>query len=231
MKSTLPFAGLLALLSVVSSTPAEHIPGHSDGDPTFPVPMPDPGTFSGGIIFMTSLGPPGGSEITHATYDITWVSDGSTPASDLGIEITVHLETGPAELLISGADLGFGSGPGTFHGKFETDAFNGVAVTGFFPPYSIVNLNIGGYSGGQTVGYFEPSYVTFDVNTPGGGPTGDINDDGVVNGLDLGILLANWSIPPGASGCGGAAPCESDLNGDGVVDGLDLGLLLANWTI
>ena len=62
--------------------------------------------------------------------------------------------------------------------------------------------------------------------------TGDLNGDGVVNGLDLGILLANWSIPPGTPGCGGApGGCPADLNGDGVVDGLDLGILLASWTL
>jgi hypothetical protein len=60
---------------------------------------------------------------------------------------------------------------------------------------------------------------------------GDLNGDTVVNGLDLGILLINWSIPPGAPGCGGAKSCPSDLNGDGQVNGLDLGILLGNWTI
>ena len=47
----------------------------------------------------------------------------------------------------------------------------------------------------------------------------DLNCDGVVNGADLGILLAAW----GTSGPG-------DLNGDGIVDGADLGLLLTAWT-
>jgi hypothetical protein len=60
---------------------------------------------------------------------------------------------------------------------------------------------------------------------------GDLNHDGLVNGLDLGILLINWSIPPGAPGCGGTLPCESDLNADGQVNGLDLGILLGNWTL
>jgi hypothetical protein len=60
---------------------------------------------------------------------------------------------------------------------------------------------------------------------------GDLNGDGVVNGLDLGALLANWSIPAGSPACGGEVPCSADLNGDGVIDGLDLGLLLAHWTI
>ena len=62
-------------------------------------------------------------------------------------------------------------------------------------------------------------------------PPADINEDGTVDGLDLGVLLANWSIPAGSPGCGGAAPCASDLNADGVVDGLDLGVLLAGWTL
>ena len=49
----------------------------------------------------------------------------------------------------------------------------------------------------------------------------DINDDGVVNGADLGLLLSAWGpCPP---------PCPADINGDGVVNGADLGLLLASW--
>jgi hypothetical protein len=57
----------------------------------------------------------------------------------------------------------------------------------------------------------------------------DLNGDTLVNGLDLGILLINWSIPPGTPGCGGATPCPADLNGNGFVDGLDLGILLGQW--
>ncbi|HMN96293.1 MAG TPA: hypothetical protein PKC90_07415 [Phycisphaerales bacterium] len=47
----------------------------------------------------------------------------------------------------------------------------------------------------------------------------DLNDDGVVDGADLGILLGNW----GGGGVG-------DLNGDGIVDGADLGILLSSWS-
>lgn len=46
----------------------------------------------------------------------------------------------------------------------------------------------------------------------------DLNNDGVVNGADLGLLLGNW----GNSGTG-------DINGSGTVDGADLGVLLGNW--
>ncbi|MCA9285405.1 MAG: DNRLRE domain-containing protein [Phycisphaerales bacterium] len=47
----------------------------------------------------------------------------------------------------------------------------------------------------------------------------DLNNDGVVDGADLGLLLAAWNTPgPG------------DLDNNGVVDGADLGLLLAAWS-
>ena len=48
--------------------------------------------------------------------------------------------------------------------------------------------------------------------------TGDINEDGIVNGLDLAILLSSW----GTSN-------ESDLNEDGIVNGQDLSILLSRW--
>jgi hypothetical protein len=47
----------------------------------------------------------------------------------------------------------------------------------------------------------------------------DLNDDGTVDGVDLGLLLALW----------GDAGGPADLNVDGVVDGSDLGLILAAW--
>jgi hypothetical protein len=56
--------------------------------------------------------------------------------------------------------------------------------------------------------------------TVGGGQTGDLDGDGVVNGADLGLLLAAWGVAPGS---------PADLDGDGVVNGADLGLLLSNW--
>jgi hypothetical protein len=51
------------------------------------------------------------------------------------------------------------------------------------------------------------------------GSPADLNGDGVVNGADLGAMLASWGQP-------GAA----DLDGSGTVDGADLGALLAAWT-
>ena len=59
------------------------------------------------------------------------------------------------------------------------------------------------------------SYV--EGGTPGN--PADLDGNGVVNGADLGFMLAAW----GQSG-------PADLDGNGVVNGADLGLLLAAWT-
>lgn len=59
------------------------------------------------------------------------------------------------------------------------------------------------------------SLFGFDCDAP---RPADLNNDGVVNGSDLTIMLAQW----GATG-------SADLNGDGVVGGTDLTVLLADW--
>lgn len=48
----------------------------------------------------------------------------------------------------------------------------------------------------------------------------DLNDDGLVNGADLAILLVGWGEDQGFG---------ADLTGDGLVNGSDLALLLINW--
>jgi hypothetical protein len=64
------------------------------------------------------------------------------------------------------------------------------------------------------------------VNGSGAGCTAncpaDLNVDGVVNGDDLGILLAGWGQCTSSN-------CIADLNDDGVVNGDDLGILLGAW--
>jgi hypothetical protein len=52
---------------------------------------------------------------------------------------------------------------------------------------------------------------------------GDLNGDGCVNQVDLGILLADYSCTAGVCNCVG------DVNGDGKTDQSDLGDLLANY--
>ena len=50
---------------------------------------------------------------------------------------------------------------------------------------------------------------------------GDINDDGVVDAADLGLLIGSWGA------CSGS--CDADLNDNGVVDAADLGFLIGAW--
>jgi hypothetical protein len=53
---------------------------------------------------------------------------------------------------------------------------------------------------------------------------GDVYVDGIINGGDLGVLLAYWGPTTSA-----AASIACDLNVDGLVNGSDLGILLASW--
>jgi polyhydroxybutyrate depolymerase len=59
----------------------------------------------------------------------------------------------------------------------------------------------------------------FSLMTPDDSHPADLNQDGIVNGADLGLMLANWD------GVG-----AGDLDNSGTVDGADLGLLLAAWS-
>jgi hypothetical protein len=75
---------------------------------------------------------------------------------------------------------------------------------------------IGGYSATT-----QPTSGALVIDGPPQVPAcpGDLDDDGSVNGVDLGIILGNWDT---------ANPI-SDLNGDGATNGLDLGILLGGW--
>ena len=54
---------------------------------------------------------------------------------------------------------------------------------------------------------------------------GDLNFDGVVNGLDLSLISSDW----GKAGSG-ASNLSGDANHDGAVNGLDLALVVNNWS-
>lgn len=51
---------------------------------------------------------------------------------------------------------------------------------------------------------------------------GDVNADGVIDALDLSLVLTNWNKS-------GQTRAQGDLNGDGLVDALDLSTILSNW--
>jgi hypothetical protein len=60
------------------------------------------------------------------------------------------------------------------------------------------------------------------IVVPGDPPcVADLFIDGVVNGADLGVVLAGWGPCP--------ASCPADINGDGIVNAFDLSFILAGW--
>ena len=50
-------------------------------------------------------------------------------------------------------------------------------------------------------------------------PTGDLNNDGIVDAIDLSIFVSRW----------GSNDPDADLNNDGIVDAADLSILVSNW--
>ena len=49
----------------------------------------------------------------------------------------------------------------------------------------------------------------------------DVNEDGIVNSADLGLVIGAWGV------CDG---CREDISGDGFVNAIDIGLLIAGWS-
>ena len=50
----------LAVSGLPRGVRADHIPNHDNDDPIFPVPIPGQEFFSGGILFVTAIGPQAG---------------------------------------------------------------------------------------------------------------------------------------------------------------------------
>ncbi len=74
---------------------------------------------------------------------------------------------------------------------------------------------------GGTVPIPEFYVDNFRFTTTDATESADLNSDGFVDGLDLGILLGNFEQ--------GAPPSGGELDGSAPVDGLDLGILLGAW--
>ncbi len=67
-----------------------------------------------------------------------------------------------------------------------------------------------------------PSPVTSPTPTPGP-PQGDINEDGLVDSVDMNLVLDVWGeVAPGNE--------NKDLNSDGWVNSLDAGVVIKDWT-
>ncbi len=120
----------------------------------------------------------------------------------------VQIPAGPFSL-VSGTATGIGATPATVRVRFDP---TGLAPGAYSAQVTIQTKdeNIPGATTSSIV-------ASFQATVESGRPE-DLNNDGVVDGADLGLLLAAW-------GGTGAA----DINGDGHADGADLGMLLAAW--
>ncbi|MCA9284616.1 MAG: proprotein convertase P-domain-containing protein [Phycisphaerales bacterium] len=79
---------------------------------------------------------------------------------------------------------------------------------------------INDYDTVASIGFPDDNWALTLLGVLGGGGTcvGDLNDDGAVDGSDLGVLLGQWG-----------GPGSADFDNSGTVDGADLGTLLAAW--
>lgn len=121
---SLPFLAV-SLLALVSNADA-HDPTATQ---TFVSPLPTM-PLDSSILFVTLVGPEVGLSVVHATLDVAWESDGTFPASDLLLHYELSIDNSIADLVVTGADLGWGSGEGTFTATLETEILNGQTVQG-----------------------------------------------------------------------------------------------------
>jgi hypothetical protein len=72
----------------------------------------------------------------------------------------------------------------------------------------------------------DPTFQSSDVgfrlaSFPTASLPGDVNFDGVVNGLDISVIASNWLLSEFAA--------KGDANHDGLVNGLDISLIASHW--
>lgn len=190
---------------------------HAHAGPNMPTTLvyelPDADLSFFGTEFVDTFAAPTVANIIDARLILQYTTGPNLDAEDIVIEITAPNGT---VWLNTGADLGF-FGMGTFITGISSSVFDGVYDVPASDAFFTVRLRTSP-AGMPLDGQFTDSSVDIDVQPA---QAADLNDDGVVNGKDLAMLLANWGECVG--------PCRPDLNLDGFVNGADLALLLAVW--
>ena len=204
------------------------------GDTTCP--LPSNNTCAGAIMITESVTAFDSSDASTSDFVYDWASCSGSYPGDMGKDVWYHFT--PTEDGVATVTTCDGGSYDTTIAVLEGEACESLLMAacngdgsggkGCQSYYSQVDLNvtagtlywvaIGGYSsGGSGPGTITITGVGIDDGSGGDCP-GDTNDDGVIDGADLGALLAAW---------GGCAGCASDINEDGQVNGADMGLMLA----
>jgi hypothetical protein len=147
----------LAIGAMTGPAAAHDIPGSTPFTITLPSDV-----FTGEVLFITYIGPPVGQGVWHADADFTWISlPGGTPASNISVSVEVAVDGAFQEWTVTGSDLGWTSGPGTFSGQADTDSLNGLVTASGPMGGSIMHVFIAQSNGdGITGGHFADSTIT-----------------------------------------------------------------------
>ena len=157
--------------------------------------------FSGVILFANPIE-------THVTMvDCLIEENTASPGGTSGIYVAL------AKLTLDGCTV--------INNATDSSGLTGIRNEGSIPAEllnsTICGNTVGDVAGDQIVGLWTDQGGNTVSSACASDCPGDLNDDGAVNGGDLGLLLAAWGGPGG------------DINDDGVTDGGDLGLLLSYW--
>ena len=151
------------------------------------------------------------------------VDDAEIPATDATfINCVIENNYGGCPFPGCGGDAGVYIADGDLEFIGCTIRYNQATTAGLFvSPQATASLTSTTVCGNSTPGQIIGDWINNGGNTvidecPEECPV-DFNDDGSVDGGDLGFLLAAWGGP------------DADINGDGNTDGGDLGLFLSVW--
>jgi hypothetical protein len=197
-------AGLGLFLALGATTAVAHA---GAGDFVLTIP---PGPYANQVTFIHFIGPDVGEVVTNSTLDLTWISDGSMPASELFLEFKITADGASHTWSVTGADFGWGSGAGTFTGTLESSLLNGVASHGFFP-HSTIDLIIDRVGGGGVTGQFMNSTLSMALQ-----PDGSAYCFGDGTGT-----ACPCSSGPAAAGCGNSILSGARLEAGGHADFAD----------
>ena len=159
------------------------------------------------------------------TRALAWTFPAGTANAEIDVPIANFGFVGTASLLVldgitsSGQPISAVSGIGSQVGATPVSIrlrlpASAAMLPGSYPATVQVQSSDENLPGRQSYS----STITVTITVQGAPRPEDINEDGVVDGGDLAVLLSQWG-----------SPGDADFDGSGIVDGSDLGMLLSAW--